>query len=213
MVPELIAIDGNIDNSLGANENKEENNNKMAQHNYAYQKGKENIAKAVGRNLDISPKQSIEICNYIRGRPLNQAKMLLKQSIDEIRPVPARRFTNGLGHKPGMGPGRYFTKACTEILKILESAEANGKNKGFNAADLKVSHIAMQIGPKNWHYGRQRRSIFKNSHIEVVLEEVKGLSDKKKTGKKAKTEVKAETKSVKSESKSESKSKAVKKDN
>jgi large subunit ribosomal protein L22 len=172
----------------------------MAKHNYAYQKGKENIVKAVGRNLDISPKQSIEICNYIRGRPLAQAKMLLRQSIDEIRPIPARRFMNGLGHKPGMSAGRYFTKACIAILKVLESAEANAKNKGFNNLDLRVSHIAMQIGPKNQHYGRQKRSIFKNSHIEVVLEEIKGLSDRKKSQAGIKTDVKSDPK-IKSDSK------------
>ena len=165
----------------------------MAKHNYSYQKEKENIAKAVGRNLDISPKQSIEICNYVRGRPLNQAKMLLQQSIDGIRPIPFKRFTNGLGHKPGMSAGRYNPKACKNILKIIKSAEANAKNKGFNNADMKVAHISMQIGPKNWHYGRKKRSIFKNSHIEVVLEEVKGLSTPKV--KKAKSANKSETKS------------------
>jgi large subunit ribosomal protein L22 len=152
---------------------------KMPKHNYSYQKEKEHIVKAVGRNLDISPKESIEICNYVRGRPLNQAKMLLQQSIDFVRPVPIKRFSNGVGHKPGMSAGRYYPKACESILKIIKSAEANAKNKGFNSADLKVAHISMQIGPKNWHHGRQRRSIAKNSHIEVVLEEIKGLSDKK----------------------------------
>jgi len=151
----------------------------MAQHNYSFQGMKDNMVRAVGRNLDISPKESIEICTYVRGRPLTQAKMLLHQSIDMIRAVPLRRFSNGAGHRSGMGPGRYYPKACSAILKIIESAEANAKNKGFNSNDLKLIHIAMQIGPKNWHYGRQRRSIFKNSHIEVVLAEVKGLSDKK----------------------------------
>jgi large subunit ribosomal protein L22 len=151
----------------------------MAQHNYAYQKSEDNTAKAVGRNLDISPKESIEICTYVRGRPLAQAKMLLEQSINYVRPVPIKRFTNGVGHKPGMSAGRYYPKACQAILDVIKSAEANAKNKGFNSADLKVAHISMQIGPKNWHHGRQRRSIFKNSHIEVVLLEVKGLASKK----------------------------------
>jgi len=151
----------------------------MAEHNYAFQKEMENTAKAVARNIDISPKQSIEICNYVRGRPVAQAKMLLQQSIDEIRPVPIRRFSNGVGHKAGMSAGRYYPKACREILTVIKSAEANAINKGFNSNDLKIVHIAMQIGPKNWHQGRQRRSIFKNSHIEVVVAEVKGLAKNK----------------------------------
>jgi ribosomal protein L22 len=104
--------------------------------------------------------------------------MLLQQSIDMHRPVPFTRFVNGLGHKPGMSAGRYHPKACQLILNVIKSAEANAKNKGYNAADLKVVHIAMQIGPKNNHQGRSR-GIFKNSHIEVVLKEVKDTSSKK----------------------------------
>jgi ribosomal protein uL22 len=160
----------------------------MAQHNYAYQKSEDNTVKAVGRNLAISPKQGTEICKYVRGRPLYRAKMLLQQAIDFKRAVPFTRFTNGLGHKPGMSAGRYHPKACQLILNVIKSAEANAKNKGFNGADMKVVHIAMQIGPKNNHAGRQRRSIFKNSHIEVVLQEVKGASSKKKAEKSEKAE-------------------------
>jgi large subunit ribosomal protein L22 len=166
----------------------------MTQHNYAYQKSEENTAKAVGRNLDISPKQGTEICKYVRGRRLSQAKMLLQQAIDEKRPIPFTRFTNGLGHKPGMSAGRYNPKASSQILKVINSAEANAKNKGYNSADLKVVHISMQIGTKNWHYGRQKRSIFKNSHIEVVLQEVKGIG---------KTEKKVKADSVKKDKKKE----------
>jgi large subunit ribosomal protein L22 len=176
----------------------------MAEHNYAYQKSEENIAKAVGRNLSVSPKQGTEICKYVRGRPLNQAKMLLQQSIDMKRAVPFTRFNNGLGHKSGMSAGRYHPKACMLILNVIKSAEANAKNKGFNSADLKVVHIAMQIGPKNSHYGRQKRSIFKNSHIEVVLQEVKGATRKdKKSEEKTVIKAKKTTKENKSAPKQE----------
>ena len=178
----------------------------MAQHNYAYQKSEENTVKAVGRNLAVSPKQGTEICKYVRGRPLGQAKMLLEQSINMWRPVPFTRFTNGLGHKSGMSAGRYHPKACQLILNVIKSAEANAKNKGYNATDLKVVHIAMQIGPKNNHQGRSR-GIFKNSHIEVVLKEVKGLASKKGEKKSEKTESKSEKKTEKTSKKN------VKKDN
>ncbi len=172
----------------------------MAQHNYGYQKSEDNTVKAVGRNLAVSPKQGTEICKYVRGRPLGQAKMLLEQSINMVRAVPFTRFTNGLGHKPGMSAGRFHPKACQLILNVIKSAEANAKNKGYNSSDMKVVHIAMQIGPKNNHAGRQKRSIFKNSHIEVVLQEIKGFSGKKKADKVAKAE-KTSEKSEKSHKK------------
>lgn len=154
---------------------------------YSFKNLTESMAKASGRNLNISPKQSIEICNHIRGRSLIQAKRLLTQSADMKFPIPLKRFTNGPGHKPGMGAGRYYPKACLEILSIIESAEANAKNKGLNVQDLKLVHIATQTAPKSWHYGRKKRSVFKAAHIEVVLEEVKGLSEKKSKDKSSKT--------------------------
>ncbi|HYD03486.1 MAG TPA: 50S ribosomal protein L22 [Alphaproteobacteria bacterium] len=169
----------------------------MAKHNYAYQKSEENIAKAVGRNLNVSPKQGTEICGFIRGRTVVQAKVLLHQAIAKKVAIPFKRFTNGLGHKPGMSAGRFHPKACELILKVLESAEANAKNKGYNSNDLKIVHSAMQIGAKNMHYGRKRRSIFKNSNIEIVVQEVKGLSGTKKKST-AKTDApKVEKKTVK----------------
>jgi len=175
--------------------------------NYSINNLKENMVKASGRNINVSFKQAIEICNYVRGRPLAQAKMLLTQSIEMVKPVPIHRFSNGVGHKPGMGPGRYYPKACSEILKVIESAESNAKNKGFNTADLKLIHIAAMTAPKQWHYGRKKRSIFKAAHIEVALEEIKGLGSKKsdksksdKTKKPVGTE-KSDTKSKSKEAK------------
>lgn len=140
----------------------------------------ENMAKASLRNINISTKHAVEIFNYIRGRPLAQAKMLLQQSIDMIRAIPIKVYTNGPGHKPGMSSGRYHVKACTEILAALNTVEANAKNKGLSVTDLRLTHAVAQKAGKQWHYGRQKRSIFKNSHIELGVEEVKGLSDKKK---------------------------------
>jgi large subunit ribosomal protein L22 len=142
---------------------------------------KENMAKASVRNINISTKHAVEIANYIRGRPLEQAKRLLQQSIDMKRAIPLKIYTNGPGHKPGMSSGRYHVKACTEILAALETVEANAKNKGLTVSDLRLTHIIAQKAGKQWHYGRQKRSIFKNSHIELGVEEVNGLSDKKKT--------------------------------
>lgn len=156
----------------------------MAVLNYAFKELKENMAKASGRNLNISPKQSIEICKYVRGRKVEQAKRLLQAAIAQKTPVPFTRFTNGLGHKAGMSAGRYHPKASEAILKVISAAEANAKNKGLAPSDLKIIHIAAQRGPKQWHYGRKRRSIMKNTHIEVVVAEVKTTATPKAKPKK-----------------------------
>ncbi len=164
---------------------------------YSFQT-KENMAKASVRNINISPKHAVEIFNYIRGRPLAQAKMLLQQSIDMIRPIPLKIYTNGPGHKAGISSGRYHVKACKEILNALNTVEANAKNKGLTVGDLRLTHAVAQKAGKQWHYGRQKRSIFKNTHLELGVEEVKGLSDGKKDKKKDnKTAEKKESKSKK----------------
>jgi large subunit ribosomal protein L22 len=155
---------------------------------YSFQT-KENMAKASIRNINISPKHVVEIANYIRGRPLAQAKMLLQQSIDMKRAIPLKIYTDGPGHKPGMSSGRYMVNACKELLEALNTVEANAKNKGLNVSDLRLTNIVAQKAGKQWHYGRKKRSIFKNTHVELGVEEIKGLSDKKK-----KTENKKESK-------------------
>lgn len=146
---------------------------------YSFQT-KENMAKASVRNINISTKHVVEIFNYIRGRPLSQAKMLLQQSIDMIRPIPLKIYTNGPGHKAGISSGRYYVKACKEILNALNAVEANAKNKGLAVGDLRLTYAVAQKAGKQWHYGRKKRSIFKNTHLELGVEEIKGLSDKKK---------------------------------
>jgi len=74
----------------------------MAHNKYAFQGfNKELMARAVGRDLTVSTKQAIEICNYLRKRKLAQAKMLLEKVIEKKQAVPFKRFVNGLGHKAG----------------------------------------------------------------------------------------------------------------
>ncbi|MGV8151002.1 MAG: 50S ribosomal protein L22 [Candidatus Woesearchaeota archaeon] len=167
------------------------------------------MAKASYRNINISTKHAVEICNYIRGRSLSQAKRLLVQSIELKRAIPLKIYTNGPGHKSGMGSGRFHVKACEHVLAALNSAEANAKNKGLNVSELKVTHIVAQKAGKQWHYGRKKRSIFKNAHLEVALEEVKGLADTTARGKSKNSSRSGSSKS-KNDSKSDTASHSVK---
>ncbi len=152
----------------------------MTQYNCAYAGYEmDKHAKAIGRDLPISIRASSEICRYIRFKPLERAKRILQEAIDLERPIPFNRFTEGAGHKAGMKGGKYPIKACTHILRILESAEANAHNKGL-AKDLKIIHVIPQKASKAFHYGRQSRRKFKRTHIEVVLGEYKKEEVQKK---------------------------------
>ncbi|MBN1646374.1 50S ribosomal protein L22 [Candidatus Woesearchaeota archaeon] len=176
----------------------------MADYKYAYNassEDKEKLAYAVGRDLDISIKDSIMICEAIRHKSSEGAERILKQAIDMKQPIAFTRFTNGLGHRSGKGmaSGRYPVKACTRILSLLKSAEANAENKGLGK--LRVEHIRASKGSDQWHFGRLRRRKMKRTHIEIVLKEVKSVAkaDKKpvkqKSAKQVKKDVKQEIRS------------------
>lgn len=147
-----------------------------------------NCAKAVGVGLPISFKQSLMICNAIRGLSIDRAKRVLEDAIDLKQPIRFTRFTNGLGHKKGMAAGRYPVKACAHILELVRSAEANAQFKGLSA-NLLVKHVAAQQGPGIMRYGRRAMQA-KRTHVEIIVEEVK-------KEKKPATPAKAESKPAK----------------
>ncbi|MBI1969717.1 50S ribosomal protein L22 [Candidatus Woesearchaeota archaeon] len=143
----------------------------------------EQMARALGRDLSISTKQSIEICNYLRKRKLQDAKQILEDVIQLKRAIPFKRFTERAGHKPGsMGSGKYPIKASKTLLKLLQSVEANAQQKGLNTANLVITHINAHGAGKAWHYGRRMRREMKRTHVEIVVEERRGKEEESKKG-------------------------------
>ena len=139
-------------------------------------------AKAIGRELPISPKQSIAICRHIRGWPLERAKDYLEEVIALRAAVPDRRF-GSQGHRRGkLGPGRYPEKAARHILKVLEGAEANAEYKGLVTDDMVIAHIAAHRG-RAWEgrfpraRGRATPKIRETVNVEVILREAEERED------------------------------------
>ncbi|MCP3681138.1 MAG: 50S ribosomal protein L22 [bacterium] len=139
---------------------------------YSMKTGEKN-AKAVAVGLQISFKQSVEICSFIRGKKLSTGIAVLERVMKMKEAVPYKRFCKGgVGHKSGdLAAGRYPINASKEIIKVLKNVEANAQQKGLNTAGLVISVIKAQKGSKSWHYGRQRRRKMKRTHIEVFVEE------------------------------------------
>jgi large subunit ribosomal protein L22 len=131
----------------------------------------ENTSRAMGVGLRVSPKYSTEIARYIRGKKLEAARMLLTDIIALRRALPLKRFKRKIGHKPGMASGKYPVKACGEILKVINTAEANARFKGLHTQRLFIRHIVAKKGSNTTHFGRRRQREMKNTHIEVILEE------------------------------------------
>jgi len=155
----------------------------MAQYKYATKmENEDSIARAVGRDVEISKKQAIEVCNFIKGMNVDDAKKILQDVINKKKAVKFRRFTGGAAHRKGIGAGKYPIKCCIEILRLLNQVAANASFKGLNPSNMIIKALCPQTGAKRWHYGRQRRRRMKRANLEIVIQE----SEEKKTSKKQK---------------------------
>lgn len=147
----------------------------------------ENSAKAVGLSLPISRKESVNVCNSIRGMNVQKAKKLLQDVIALKKPIAYTVYNADVGHKAGMAAGRFPVSSCKQILAILKNAEANAQFKGLSTGNLLIKHASAQKGPTAHHFGRQRTKA-KRTHIELVVEEVKKQETAKKVRQPQKTE-------------------------
>jgi large subunit ribosomal protein L22 len=134
-------------------------------------------AKAIGKELPVSPKMSREICGMIRGMKVESAIRTLEEIADLKRPVPLKRFNKRVSHKPGVGPGRYPQKAARAILEVIRSASSNAEYKGLDTSGMVVSTVSASLGrtipghmPRA--HGRATQWDQQTVNIEVIIEEV-----------------------------------------
>jgi large subunit ribosomal protein L22 len=134
-------------------------------------------AKAIGKEMPVSPKLSREICGMIRGKKVETAIKMLDEVIDLKRPVPLKRFNKRVSHKPGVGPGRYPQKAARAVLEVVKSASSNAEYKGLDTSGMMISTISVSLGrtipghmPRA--HGRATQWDQQTVNIEVILEEV-----------------------------------------
>lgn len=129
-------------------------------------------AKVIGRDLSISTKHAVEISKFIRGKSIKKSKELLNKVIEGKIAIPFTRFNRDMGHKKGnIAAGRYPKSASLEIVKLLNSLEANAQNKGLDVNSLYIKKIIANRASRPWHFGRQRRIKMKRTHIEIIAEE------------------------------------------
>jgi len=144
------------------------------------------VAKAVGRDMPISFKESYELAKILRGMMLKDAKDFLKKIIELKEPVPYVRYVKGIAHKKGLSKkwnrwktpvGRYPIKAAKYILKVIENAENNASQKGLDVDKLKIIHIAAHrsLYLKRWMpraFGRATPKFRTTTSVEVIVMEV-----------------------------------------
>jgi large subunit ribosomal protein L22 len=134
-------------------------------------------AKAVGKDMPVSPKFAREVVGMIRGRKVEEAAVMLEEVIAKKRAVPLKRYNMRVSHKAGIGPGRYPVKAAKAILSILESASSNAEYKGLDVSSMSIATISIARGvtipghmPRA--HGRATQWNQETVNIEVIIEEV-----------------------------------------
>ncbi|MHA1776264.1 MAG: 50S ribosomal protein L22 [Promethearchaeota archaeon] len=139
-------------------------------------------AIAVGRELDVSPKNTREVCNTIKGMKLETAKSYLEDVILMKKPVPFKRYNKKVGHRHGLkrfkfASGRFPEKSARMVYEVLMNAESNAEYKGLDPERLKITHSAVMRGRKIKKYierahGRSTPYFRVLTHIEIVLTEI-----------------------------------------
>ncbi len=140
---------------------------------YATQNMTENMVKAVRLSMQISTKVSVEIGSRIKGKSPAEAIKMLESVVEMKRPMPYSRFNWNVGHKPGhTGPGRYPVAASTAFIALIKSVVANAVNQSLDEKKLIIVSVVAQKGAKTYKYSRVRGLKAKNTHVEIVVQQV-----------------------------------------
>lgn len=134
-------------------------------------------AKAIGKEMPISPKFTREICGMVRGMKVNKAIDTLEGVIALEIPVPLKRYNKRVSHKQGVGPGRYPKKAAAAVLGVIKSAVANAEYKGLNTDEMVIRTITASRGrvtPGHMARAHGRATEWNQDtvNLEVIIEEV-----------------------------------------
>lgn len=146
-----------------------------------------NTVHIVGRDLPISTKHSIEICKFIRRKPIQLAKKQLSLVLEKKIAVPLKRFNKDRGHRKGkIAAGFYPQKATREFLKLLTSLEGYATHQGLDKNNLYIKEIIPNQAPRSYHYGRIRGIQNRSTHIKIIAAELEKKQIKKPEVKKTK---------------------------
>jgi large subunit ribosomal protein L22 len=139
-------------------------------------KPKEMQVKAMGRDMNVSFKDMVVLASAIRGKKLGKAIELMNDVIALKKPVPYRRFNNGVGHRRGDNAkvGKYPKKAAKHVLAVLMNLQANAEFRGYDAERIMLTHVQAQRGVSRLRRKPKGRWTVWNTeycHMQMIGEE------------------------------------------
>ena len=135
---------------------------------------KKDKAVVRGKDLGVSTKQCVAICNFIRKKKIEQAIKELQEVIGKRKAVPMK---GEIPHRKGRGimSGRYPIKACGIFIKLLKSLNANSIMGGMENVYVSIARADIASRPYK-RFGQMR---FKKTHVYLEAREVKSKEGKK----------------------------------
>jgi ribosomal protein L22 len=115
---------------------------------------------------------------------------MLSKVTTQTMAVPFTRFNRHFGHKASIGPGRYPVKTAELFIDLIKGVVANAQNEGLTTQNLVIKRVVVQTGAKSFKPSRIRGLTTKNTHVEMIVEQLSPKKDKKPTAK-VQPEVKA----------------------
>jgi ribosomal protein L22 len=116
-----------------------------------------------GKDLHISTKHSIAVCNFIRNKNIEKAIEELELAEKMKKPIPMR---GEIPHKKGIMSGRYPVNAIKAFIKLLKSLKANAI---VNELELEKYKIFCKANIASRPYKRFGQGRSKRTHVQIKL--------------------------------------------
>jgi large subunit ribosomal protein L22 len=137
----------------------------------------ERAARAYGKDMRTSWKNSINIARAIKGMKVRTAEAYLEDVAALKKAVPFSVHRGKVAHKRGIGPGRYPKKSAQRILKVLRNANNNAEYQNLDPDNMVITHVAAYKGrtfegfqPRA--YGRATAKNEDTTNFEIFIQEV-----------------------------------------
>jgi large subunit ribosomal protein L22 len=147
---------------------------------YSFDLDPESTARAIGKDLRVSYKKSIEVCSSVRGMHVEDAKEFLEKVMEKRIPVPFLKHNRHINHRKGsgFGPGKFPVNVAKAILDLINVAENNAEYKGLDPENMFIAHISAYKGRvfQGWKPRARGRTTPWNTvstNIEIIIQEEK----------------------------------------
>ena len=145
------------------NKKKEENPPKKGEISKTSERKNQAVVNA--KDLRISTKHAVAICDFIRGKSIEKAVYNLTQVLSFKKAVPMK---GEIPHRKGKGimSGRYPSKAVKEFIKELRELGANALNNGLEIEKCRIECKANLASRPYRRFGETRG---KRTHLTLKL--------------------------------------------